>query len=287
MLGFSVKRSNETACLNVFFLLQGGMYVFQLFDYYAASGMCLLFMSIFETVCIAWVYGEKNDRRIRIFSLNSIGTSRPKAWSLSYVCLQVQIAFMTTLRTWSATVQDLTSNIVGCSSLLQPALWATLNLSFTLWQSAPDFPLHRAKVFFAAYQITIFFIFLWFIICLWREPLPSPSLNTLRWSTTMSMCTRGGATSLDGCSPSPPWFASHCGWCTRSAPPRELWRRYASNLEMYNLIWYLEMYISVETRAAHPLGFEIHHPACFSVPLPFLLLLLPGSGLFSPRVSNL
>lgn len=38
--------------------LQGGLYVFQLFDYYACSGMTLLTFAILQSVCIGWVYGE-------------------------------------------------------------------------------------------------------------------------------------------------------------------------------------------------------------------------------------
>lgn len=36
---------------------EGGLYIFQLFDYYACSGMTLLLFAFLQSVCIGWVYG--------------------------------------------------------------------------------------------------------------------------------------------------------------------------------------------------------------------------------------
>ncbi|XP_062853957.1 sodium- and chloride-dependent GABA transporter 2-like [Trichomycterus rosablanca] len=36
---------------------EGGLYIFQLFDYYSCSGMALLLFAILQSVCIGWVYG--------------------------------------------------------------------------------------------------------------------------------------------------------------------------------------------------------------------------------------
>uniref|UniRef100_A0A8C1UN96 Transporter n=1 Tax=Cyprinus carpio TaxID=7962 RepID=A0A8C1UN96_CYPCA len=66
------------ACFFIMIILlgldtQGGMYVFQLFDYYACSGACLLFLCVFESLAMGWVFGAE-----RMFDvIEDMTNSRP------------------------------------------------------------------------------------------------------------------------------------------------------------------------------------------------------------------
>jgi solute carrier family 6 GABA transporter-like protein 1 len=38
---------------------QGGAYIFQLMDFYSASGMSLLWVCFFQTIAISWIFGAQ------------------------------------------------------------------------------------------------------------------------------------------------------------------------------------------------------------------------------------
>uniref|UniRef100_A0A8D3CC58 Transporter n=1 Tax=Scophthalmus maximus TaxID=52904 RepID=A0A8D3CC58_SCOMX len=62
--------------LGLTMVTKGGMYVFQLFDFYAASGVCLLWVAFFECIAVAWVYGVDNFYD----ALEDMIGYRPNAW---------------------------------------------------------------------------------------------------------------------------------------------------------------------------------------------------------------
>ena len=44
--------------------MKGGVYIFQLMDFYSASGMPLLWICFWETVALSWVFGAARFREV-------------------------------------------------------------------------------------------------------------------------------------------------------------------------------------------------------------------------------
>ena len=56
------------------------MYIFQLMDFYSASGMPLLWICFWETVALSWVFGAARFREVDIMVVNcviNVFVSRP------------------------------------------------------------------------------------------------------------------------------------------------------------------------------------------------------------------
>ena len=56
---FTIILCSVLFCLGVPLVTEGGIYAFQLMDFYCCSGMALLWVCFFQTIAIGWVFGAE------------------------------------------------------------------------------------------------------------------------------------------------------------------------------------------------------------------------------------
>lgn len=133
------------------FILQGGMYVLQLFDTYSASGSALLWVGLFESIAIGWIYGKNlfnvDKKRLGIkFHLKICCKQKQylQCWtkSVSFYRLQPVVVLnfsnvvMLEFTIWSARRIQITFDAIFLFNILHRRLWfdsfnKLLNMSYS------------------------------------------------------------------------------------------------------------------------------------------------------------
>uniref|UniRef100_A0A8C4ETS0 Transporter n=1 Tax=Dicentrarchus labrax TaxID=13489 RepID=A0A8C4ETS0_DICLA len=120
---------------------EGGLYVFQLFDYYACSGIPLMIFGILECICVGWVYGA--DRYYN--NITDMINYRPSpymkyCWRFVTPCVATGILLFSLVKfnrlSYNNTYQypwwsHVLGLILSFSSVLMAPLWVLYSLAVT------------------------------------------------------------------------------------------------------------------------------------------------------------
>ncbi|XP_060939623.1 sodium- and chloride-dependent GABA transporter 2-like [Limanda limanda] len=120
---------------------EGGIYVFQLFDYYACSGIPLLLIGSLETIFIGWVYGADryyNNIRDMIGYIPSLYMKY--CWKFITPCLSASVLLFSLIKLTPLTYNNtyhypwwghVLGLLLGASSVLMVPLWCLYSLTVT------------------------------------------------------------------------------------------------------------------------------------------------------------
>ncbi|KAL0973415.1 hypothetical protein UPYG_G00203280 [Umbra pygmaea] len=146
-------------------ITEGGMYVFQLFDYYACNGTCLLFLSVFQSLAMGWIFGAERmygviedmtgTRPNPLFKLCWLYIT-PLVSLVSFICSLVEFQPLTFNRWY---VYPRWAYVLGwllaLSSILMVPGWALFKICtgtgslrerfFNLCRTDPDLPLTQKR----------------------------------------------------------------------------------------------------------------------------------------------
>lgn len=107
-------------------LFQGGIYIFQLMDFYSASGMSILWVCFFQTIAISWIFGAK---KFCDCVHQMMGIRLNKFWYICWVLLAPVIMLVSTFAS-NCVANYLLKGILIVLTSLQKSLCKTCKIYY-------------------------------------------------------------------------------------------------------------------------------------------------------------